>query len=106
MTPKFRVIVQPEAQENIETILDWISERSPQGAKTWHAALQKAISYLAARAESLPLAHESRHFDHEIRELLFKTRRGLPYRILFTIQRTDVHVLYVRGPGQDSLSKS
>ena len=105
MTPKFRVIVQPEAEGNITEILTWIAERSAQGANAWHAALVKAIEYLGTRADSMPLAHESRHFDCEIRELLFKTRRGLSYRLLFTIQGSDVHLLYVRGPGQDSLPK-
>jgi hypothetical protein len=48
-----------------------------------------------------PLAVESEHVDAEIREVLFKTRRGLVYRLLFTIRQSHVFVLHVRGPGQD-----
>jgi plasmid stabilization system protein ParE len=98
---EYRVVVQPEGERNITVILSRIAARSAQGAGRWYQALSKAIERLRLHADSLPLAPESRHFDFEIRELLFKTRRGLPYRILFTIQQTEVHVLFVRGPGQD-----
>jgi mRNA-degrading endonuclease RelE of RelBE toxin-antitoxin system len=36
-----------------------------------------------------------------VRESLFKTRRGLIYRILFTIRENTVIILHVRAPGQD-----
>jgi hypothetical protein len=32
---------------------------------------------------------------------LFKTRKGLYYRILYSIFKTRVVVLHVRGPGQE-----
>jgi len=98
---EFQIIVQPEAERTISEILTWVGERSPPGAIRWHAALLRAVDRLRQQADSFPLAHESSHFHAEIRELLFKTRRGLPYRILFTIEANVVHILYVRGPGQD-----
>ena len=33
-----------------------------------------------------------------------KTRRGRPYRLLFTLDDCEVRVLHVRGPGQDLVS--
>jgi len=50
------------------------------------------------------LAVESDYVDFEVREVLFKTRRGLVYRALYTIRGDEVFVLHVRGPGQDFLS--
>jgi hypothetical protein len=36
----------------------------------------------------------------EVRQALFKTRRGRVYRALFFIESTDVFILRVRGAGQ------
>jgi hypothetical protein len=35
--------------------------------------------------------------------LLFKTRRGRYYRLVYVIAEDEVHVLRVRGPGQPDL---
>jgi hypothetical protein len=48
-----------------------------------------------------PLAAENDYVDFEVREVLFKTRRGLMYRVLFTIREPTIFILHVRGPGQD-----
>jgi hypothetical protein len=50
------------------------------------------------------LAPENDHVDFEVREILFKTRRGLIYRTLFTIHENSAFLLHVRGPGQDFLT--
>ena len=47
------------------------------------------------------VAPESTYYDYEIRHAFFKTRRGLTYRTLFVIANDSVHIIYVRGPGQD-----
>jgi plasmid stabilization system protein ParE len=99
--PRFRVIVQPEAERNVSSVFDWLAERSPQVADSWYRAFEQAIDRLRESADHFPLAPESRHFSVKISEILFKTRRGQPYRLLFTLQSGDVNVLYVRGPGQD-----
>ena len=56
---------------------------------------------LAFTAEQRAVALEIQSVDYEIRETLFKTRKGKPYRILFTVQGDEVLVLRVRGPGQN-----
>lgn len=40
----------------------------------------------------------------EIRQLLFRTRKGRTYRALFDIQGKTVRVLRIRGPGQQLLA--
>jgi plasmid stabilization system protein ParE len=97
----FRVILQPEAERNIATIQDWIDERSPPGALRWYQALQEAVDSLRSNPDRCPVAPESRHFQHVVRHLTFRMRSRRTYRILFTIVNSEVHVLYVRGPGQD-----
>jgi hypothetical protein len=48
----------------------------------------------------LELAPESQDVEFEVRQALFKTRRGCVYRALFFIERSTVYILRVRGPGQ------
>ena len=68
------------------------------------AALLQALKGLATNPESKGFAPESREFDQEVRQALFKTRKGRMYRALFLIEETRVHVLAVRGPGQRLLT--
>lgn len=96
------VILTDEAQRNIEAIFDWISERSPDGATRWYRALLKALTRLTTDPERLPIAPESHRFDRTVRDLRFRMRSGRTYRILFTVEGEEVHVLFVRAPGQDS----
>ena len=44
--------------------------------------------------------------EYDIHEVLFKTSKGNPYRLLFTIVDDEVLVLRVRGPGQDYVSEN
>jgi hypothetical protein len=59
------------------------------------------VGELRKRADGCGLAPEDAEHDSEIRQIVFKTRSGLPYRALFTIDGDQVHVIHVRGPGQD-----
>jgi plasmid stabilization system protein ParE len=98
---KFTVITLRAAERDYNALLEYIAARSKTGAEAWARAFDKALSYLEERADSCPLAAESEYVDFEVRDTLFKTRRGLIYRILFTIRENAVVILHVRGPGQD-----
>lgn len=99
----FRVQVLRRADRDVDRILWWLSEKqkSPSGATTWFRAYQTALQRLAETADSQSLAPESEYAAHEVRHVLFKTRRGRVYRILFTIVGDEARVLHVRGPGQN-----
>ena len=97
----FEVIVLPRARRDVQQIYDWLSERSPDGAARWFNAFGKAIEALESAPESCGLAPENDFVELEIRERIFKTRRGRPYRALFAIVGQEVRVLHVRAPGQD-----
>ena len=98
---RFRVVLQPGVEEDISTINGWIAERSVEGAKRWHRKLDESIASLVLQPDRYPVAPESVHFDETIRNLTFRMRSGRVYRLLFTISGDEVHVLFVRGPGQD-----
>lgn len=95
------VLLSRTAESDLDSILSWLGKRSHQGAKNWLAALETAIDWLSENAPSSPLAPENESFEEEIRERLFKTKRGRYYRLLFVIAGRQVRILHIRAPGQD-----
>jgi len=88
-----------QADAEIDSIVAWLTNRSPTGAQSWYRALTEALDWLESNAPSCGKAPEDDAFVEEIRQHMFKTRRGRPYRLLFA--GNQVRVLHVRGPGQD-----
>ncbi len=100
---KFRVVLHTKSKWDIQGCLDYISKRSPKGAATWLKRFEQSKEELEHHAELMQRAPESEYVDREIRQLVFKSTRGNSYRLLFTIVGDEVHILRVRGPGQDLL---
>jgi len=98
---KFTVITLRAAERDCNGILEYLAARSKTGAEAWARAFDKALAHLEENADSCPVAAENEYVDFEVRETLFKTRRGLIYRALFTIRENTAIILHVRGPGQD-----
>jgi plasmid stabilization system protein ParE len=96
-----QVRVSQHAQRDVETILTWLSERSPPGAERWFEKYLETLHKLSERAAGCPLAPEASFTGRELRQLLFKTRRGHTYRSLFLIDGDFIQLLAVRGSGQD-----
>lgn len=99
----FRVINLPKADADVSSIFEYIYSKSARGAETWLNAYQYARKRLAVNADSCPLKDESHRFEIEVRESLFSTRHGKPYRLIFTIAGDEVRILRVRGPGQSAI---
>ena len=99
MTYTVRVLTR--AQHDVAACYDYIADRSLQGAASWFNRFAETRDRLARDPHQRFLARESQYVDYEIRQVLFKTRKGKPYRILFTIAGSEVLILRVRGPGQD-----
>lgn len=92
------------ATSDAQQIYDWIQENSPEGALRWWTAFREACRSLSENPERHSVAAEAEHSDADIRQLLFKTRRGRHYRLLYVIDDGEVCVLRVRGPGQPDLT--
>jgi len=97
----FHVIISPRAEREFEDQLLYLAERSPQGANDWALEFEKAIIILGDAPNRHGFAPENSDHEQEIRQILFKTRRGNPYRLLYTIAGKRVLVLTLRGLGQD-----
>ena len=98
---KFTIRSTRTARREFDEIFDYIKSRSRPGADAWANAFEEALFRLEQNADGCPLAEESAYFEFEVHEAIFKTRRGMRYRILFTIRGNTVTILHIRGPGQD-----
>lgn len=63
------------------------------------------IDRLRAAADSFPLALENQDLELEVKQVLFKTKRGRIYRAVFYVDGADVFILRVRGPGQAPITR-
>jgi len=96
----FKIHELGRAQADIRSIASWIAERSPQGARAWLRAYDDLIERMQKQAHSFGPAYENDDCEFDVRQALFKTRRGRVYRVLFFIDGEEVYILRVRGPGQ------
>ena len=92
------------AECDVAKIYSWLEGSSKRGADSWFRALQRARLWLEENALLCSFAPENNLFDVELREHFFKTKHGNKYRLLFTVDGSEVRVLHVRGPGQDLVS--
>lgn len=99
----YRVTLSRRAERDIRTIRDWIKARSVSGASRWLDVLEDALLQLPLVAATCVAAVEAVEIGLDLRQRIFKTRRGHPYRLVFLIRNETIQVLAVRGSGQDLL---
>jgi plasmid stabilization system protein ParE len=96
----YRLEIHPRAERDAQRIFDWLAARSPAGANRWWTAFRDAAARVLAQPNGYGLAPEAEQVEYELRQFLFKTRRGNTYRGLFVVVDVEVRLLRVRGPGQ------
>jgi plasmid stabilization system protein ParE len=95
------VRVTARAEKDVDTIFEWLAQRSKDGAVRWYHAYLTSLHSLPIQAEGCGIAPEAEKLSIELRQILFKTRSGRIYRSLFVIVGNTIHVVGVRGSGQD-----
>jgi plasmid stabilization system protein ParE len=100
---RYTVRTLPRAEFDAQQIYEWIRERSPEGARSWWFAFENACETLERDPNSYALAPEAEVTGRELRQMLFKTRRGRYYRALYVVIDDEVRIVRVRGPGQPDL---
>ena len=96
----YTVRLTTRAAADVRSIFRYIVARSPQGAAKWNDAYEAAIERLENQPLLCGLAAENEWFDFEMRQILFKTIAGKPYRAVFRIENHEIIVFRVRGHGQ------
>jgi plasmid stabilization system protein ParE len=102
---KYELFLLPRAEADVNGILQFLAERSQQGALRWLERWNEVLDLMRAEPLASGLAPESSEYECDIRQTLFKTRRGRVYRALFTVVGRGVYVLNVRGPGQNLVKR-
>lgn len=97
----FQVNISPRAKAEFEDQLLYLLERSRQGADAWAIAFQSTLVSLEESPTIHGLAPESPDHSQDIFQVIFKTKKGYPYRLLYSIDGSDVLIHSVRGVGQD-----
>lgn len=98
---KYRVQIQPRAVADVTQIFDWIGTQSPSGARRWFDEFMRVLESVAANPLGFGFAPENKQATAEIHQAIFRTRRGKPYRVVFYVEEDNVHIVHVRGHGQD-----
>ena len=98
---KFSVVILRQAEQDFQSIYQYVSERSKRGAGRWVETFSDALARLETDAMSYGLAPESSGRKLSVRQMLFKTRSGNPYRVLYSILDETVYIRTIRGLGQE-----
>jgi hypothetical protein len=102
----YELLLTRETEASVEQIIDYLAKRSPQGAAAWCEQWEKVLAALKLSPLQHGLAPESAKYDVELRQILFKTRRGRKYRALFTVVGRGVYVIDLRGPSQNLVHRN
>src|SRR5712691_3194337 len=73
----YSVIIQPQAEADIEAAYLWKHDNAPQAAARWFVGIVEAINALDQFPARCPLAPENEHFPQEIRQLLYGPRNAV-----------------------------
>jgi plasmid stabilization system protein ParE len=95
-----RVIVLSRAARDVDSIVAWLTNRSPLGAQRWVAALDAAKIRIGEDPFAFPRIPEKIRTSFDARYILFKTPRGKKYRAIFTVIGDEVRILRIRRPAQ------
>lgn len=99
---KFRVIIMPRAEADIEVNARWwAAHHSVQQSVLWFDAVHEQLKSLSALPESYGLSAEGDRFPYEIRDKPIGLGSHRAYRAVFTIRENSVYVLAVRRAAQD-----
>ncbi|WP_254510503.1 type II toxin-antitoxin system RelE/ParE family toxin [Anatilimnocola floriformis] len=103
---KYTIAVLAAAHADVEQIIDWLEERSKAGVIHWIESYEAALDVLTQEPERHALAPEASVLQRPVRQLLFRTRRGRRYRLIYLVDGMEVQILRVRTPSERPLDSS
>lgn len=97
---KYRVVVTPSAEANLDDIFRFIALDKPKAANKFVASLRSKMNTLAQMPTRCPLAPEDGLDGLGIRHLIYGS-----YRIIFTVDAREVTVLQIRHGARSPMGK-
>jgi plasmid stabilization system protein ParE len=101
----YQVSITTLAFRDADNAYQWFRASNEQFANEWFNGLIEAIDTLQQLPSRCALAPESKEFDREIRQLLYKKSKTNCYRIIFGIVESNVIIYRIRHTSQQYLSK-
>lgn len=101
---KYRVIIAPNAQQEIREAFAFISRGAPLNATRWIRGIYERIAGLEVMPERCELAREAGFIEGVVvRQIIFKS-----HRIIFFVDEpsTSVHVVSVRHVARRAMGES
>jgi len=93
---EYTLVFAPQAEEDLENIVVWLSEEVPEKVSEWIAFLRADIDTLRMMPERCGYAPENGLWgNEELRQLLF-LRYPSQYRAIFTVYKDTVRILHIR----------
>ena len=93
---EYEIVFAPNAYEDLDEILEWLSRDAPEKVPEWYAAIKAHIQTLSQLPERCPHAPENGLWGKdELRQLLFQNYTS-KYRIIFTVSSSSVLILNIR----------
>jgi plasmid stabilization system protein ParE len=92
---KHRVLVRPQARDELAEAARWYRGKSPLVATAFRAAVRQTVQRISERPASFP------EISPGIRRAL---ARRFPYAIFFAVEQTVVVVLAIKQQAQDPAS--
>jgi plasmid stabilization system protein ParE len=99
----YRVIVTPEAEENIAESFAYIERRSPLNAARWLRGIFKVIHTLEHFPRRCAIARETQYLGQQLRHYIYKS-----HRIIFRIEEKEqiVRVMHIRHAARRAIGES
>ena|SRR5690348_12757199 len=97
---RYRVVVTPTAEANLDDTFRFIAFDDPMAARKFVAGLRAKMKTLAQMPKRCPLAPEDGIDGMELRHLLYGD-----YRIIFAVDPAQVTVLQVRHGARLSITE-
>lgn len=97
----YEVRVLARARQDLDAIVAYIAERSPEGAARLVASFEDALARLETNPYTAAVAAESVDLGEEVRHFMFRTPAGRMHRALFIIVGEEVRGSACGGPGSD-----
>ena len=101
---KYQVVVLKRAEQDLNAAADWIAEFSPEAASRWFNSFVDALLSLEKNPQRCGLAPENASSSYELRQMIYRPRKGRTFRAVFVIAEQQVRILRIRGAGQDLLA--
>lgn len=93
---EYEIVFAPTAYEDLDEILDWLSNEAPEKVPGWLHSIKAHIQTLGKLPERCPLAPENGLWGKEIlRQLLFQAYPS-KYRIIFSVRENGVLIYNIR----------